>query len=221
VIGSTRNLQVWVYPAPADLRKRLDGLSGPVVSELDRDPLSGDCLLFTNRMHPRQSGLALYVECSRLALRMGFSPPNYSHKSPAGVSHFSLPSSHGSSVSSGWPSGSRSRWTGSPIHRAPSRGSGAGFAWREGSRWRPAPPARRPPGCARATPIYALLPASWKLGDSRNRSFWARNTTSARFLIRRSPSWPAPTTRTVSSTRIWPTPIHRMTGITQVANHSA
>jgi transposase len=49
MIGSTRNLRVWAYPAPTDLRKGFDGLSGLVLSQLDRDPLSGDCFLFTSR----------------------------------------------------------------------------------------------------------------------------------------------------------------------------
>jgi transposase len=126
VIGSTRNLRVWAYPAPADLRKGFDGLYGLVVSELERDPLSGDCFLFTNRVRTRakvlvwdgtglciyqkrlergrfaplweravadgaieltMSELALYLEGSRLAVRVALSPPKYSHKALANVSH--------------------------------------------------------------------------------------------------------------------------------------
>lgn len=49
MIGSTRSLRVWAYPAAADLRKGFDGLSALVLSQLERDPLSGDCYLFTNR----------------------------------------------------------------------------------------------------------------------------------------------------------------------------
>ena len=49
MIGSTRSLRVWAYPAAADLRKGFDGLSTLVFSQLKRDPLSGDCFLFTNR----------------------------------------------------------------------------------------------------------------------------------------------------------------------------
>jgi transposase len=67
VIGSTRNLRVWAYPAPADLRKGYDGLYGLVVSELGCDPLSGDCFLFTNRVRTRAkvlvwdgTGLCIY-----------------------------------------------------------------------------------------------------------------------------------------------------------------
>lgn len=126
MIGSTRNLRVWAYPAPADLRKGYDGLYGLVVSELGRDPLSGDCFLFTNRVRTRakvlvwdgtglciyqkrlergrfaslweraaangaieltMSELALYLEGSRLAVRVALSPPRYSHKALAVVSH--------------------------------------------------------------------------------------------------------------------------------------
>ncbi len=49
MIGSTRNLRVWAYAAPADLRKGFDGLSGLVAGELGRDVLSGDCFLFVSR----------------------------------------------------------------------------------------------------------------------------------------------------------------------------
>ena len=126
MIGSTRNLRVWAYPAPADLRKGYDGLYGLVVSELGHDPLSGDCFLFTNRVRTRakvlvwdgtglciyqkrlergrfaplweravtggaieltMSELALYLEGSRLAVRVALSPPKYSHKAVAKVSH--------------------------------------------------------------------------------------------------------------------------------------
>jgi transposase len=44
---------VWAYPAPADLRKGFDGLSGLVTTQLQQDPLSGDCFLFTNRARTR------------------------------------------------------------------------------------------------------------------------------------------------------------------------
>jgi transposase len=67
VIGSTRALRVFAYPRPADLRCGFDGLSGLVVSGLGRDPLSGDCFLFTNRTRTRAkvlvydgTGLCLY-----------------------------------------------------------------------------------------------------------------------------------------------------------------
>ena len=49
MIGSTRNLRVWAYARPADLRKGFEGLSALVRGELGGDPLSGHCYLFTNR----------------------------------------------------------------------------------------------------------------------------------------------------------------------------
>lgn len=67
MIGSTRNLAVWAYPAPVDLRKGYDGLSALVVGTLCKDVLSGDCYLFTNRTRTRAkvlvwdgTGLVIY-----------------------------------------------------------------------------------------------------------------------------------------------------------------
>jgi transposase len=41
VIGSTRQVAVYAYGAPVDLRKGFDGLSGLVTQELGHDPLGG------------------------------------------------------------------------------------------------------------------------------------------------------------------------------------
>lgn len=67
MIGSTRTLRVWAYPAPADLRKGFDGLQALVTAQLQRDPLSGDCYLFVNRTRRRAkvllwdgTGLCIY-----------------------------------------------------------------------------------------------------------------------------------------------------------------
>ena len=49
MIGSTRQVSVWAYGAPVDLRKGFDGLFGLVERELGRDPLSGDLFVFTSR----------------------------------------------------------------------------------------------------------------------------------------------------------------------------
>ncbi len=49
MIGSTRAVRVWAYPAPCDLRKAYNGLFGLVATALGRDPLSGDFFLFCNR----------------------------------------------------------------------------------------------------------------------------------------------------------------------------
>jgi transposase len=53
VIGSTRALRVWAYPAPTDLRKGFDGLAGLVTTQLHHDVLGGDCFLFVNRDRTR------------------------------------------------------------------------------------------------------------------------------------------------------------------------
>ena len=77
IVGSTRNLRVFAYPQPADLRRGFDGLSGLVTGALRRDPLSGDCFLFTNKSRTRAkvllydgTGLCLYhkrLEAGRFA----------------------------------------------------------------------------------------------------------------------------------------------------------
>jgi transposase len=77
VIGSTRALRVFAYAAPTDLRKGFDGLAALVVSALDRDPLSGECFLFTSRLRTRAkvlhydgTGFCLYhkrLEAGRFA----------------------------------------------------------------------------------------------------------------------------------------------------------
>lgn len=67
MILGTRSVRVFAYAAPVDLRKGFDGLYGLVVSQLGRDPLSGDCFLFTGRSRTRAkvllydgTGLCLY-----------------------------------------------------------------------------------------------------------------------------------------------------------------
>lgn len=59
MIGTTRNVRVFAYARPADLRKGFDGLFGMVTRELGRDPLSGDCYLFVNR-NRRRAKVLLY-----------------------------------------------------------------------------------------------------------------------------------------------------------------
>jgi transposase len=59
VIGSTRQVAVWAYGAPADLRKGFDGLSALVAQGLGRDPLSGDCYLFVERHAQAGQGAAV------------------------------------------------------------------------------------------------------------------------------------------------------------------
>jgi transposase len=77
MIGSTRALRVFGYAEPADLRKGFDGLSALVTLALGRDPLSGECFLFTSRtrtrakvLHYDGTGLCLYhkrLEAGRFA----------------------------------------------------------------------------------------------------------------------------------------------------------
>ena len=69
MIGSTRQVTVWAYGAPADLRKGFDGLSGLVSQRLGQDPLSGDCFLFVNATRKRAkvllwdgTGLCIYAK---------------------------------------------------------------------------------------------------------------------------------------------------------------
>jgi len=49
ILGTTRAVRVYAYPAPVDLRKGYDGLYGLVKQGLGRDPLSGDLYLFVNQ----------------------------------------------------------------------------------------------------------------------------------------------------------------------------
>jgi len=53
VIGSTRQVAVYAYSAPVDLRKGFDGLSALVLNDLGRDPLAGDFFVFANRTRKR------------------------------------------------------------------------------------------------------------------------------------------------------------------------
>ena len=69
MIGSTRQVTVWAYGAPADLRKGFDGLSELVSQRLAHDPLSGDCYLFVNATRKRAkvllwdgTGLCIYAK---------------------------------------------------------------------------------------------------------------------------------------------------------------
>ena len=69
MIGSTRQVAVWAYGTPADLRKGFDGLSALVSQGLGRDPLSGDCYLFVNATRKRAkvllwdgTGLCIYAK---------------------------------------------------------------------------------------------------------------------------------------------------------------
>jgi transposase len=69
VIGSTRQVAVWAYGEPCDLRKGFDGLAALVTHDLARDPLSGDLFVFVNRTRQRAkvllwdgTGLCIYAK---------------------------------------------------------------------------------------------------------------------------------------------------------------
>jgi transposase len=69
VIGSTRQVAVYAYGAPVDMRKGFDGLSALVMNDLGRDPLAGDFYVFTNRTGRRAkvllwdgTGLCIYAK---------------------------------------------------------------------------------------------------------------------------------------------------------------
>lgn len=48
ILGPSRAVRVFAYPAPVDPRKGYDGLYGLVEQGLKRDPMSGDLFLFVN-----------------------------------------------------------------------------------------------------------------------------------------------------------------------------
>jgi len=69
VIGSTRQIRVFAYTAPADMRKGHDTLAALVRQQLGHDPLSGDYYLFVARNRVRAkvllwdgTGLCLYAK---------------------------------------------------------------------------------------------------------------------------------------------------------------
>jgi transposase len=69
VIGSTRQIAVWAYGEPCDLRKGFDGLAALVTHDLARDPMSGDLFVFVNRTRQRAkvllwdgTGLCIYAK---------------------------------------------------------------------------------------------------------------------------------------------------------------
>ncbi|HET6343477.1 MAG TPA: IS66 family insertion sequence element accessory protein TnpB [Myxococcota bacterium] len=59
MIGSTRNVRVYAFPAPTDMRKSYDGLFGLVRHVLGEDPLSGHMFLFVAK-NRRSAKVLLY-----------------------------------------------------------------------------------------------------------------------------------------------------------------
>jgi transposase len=69
MIGSTRQVRVFAYAAPVDMRKGFEGLSALVRQQLGRDLLLGDLYLFVNAhrkrakvLHWDGTGLCLYAK---------------------------------------------------------------------------------------------------------------------------------------------------------------
>jgi transposase len=69
VIGSTRQVRVFAFGSPADMRKGFDGLFGLVTRVLGRDVLAGDMFLFVNKTRRRAkvllwdgTGLCIYAK---------------------------------------------------------------------------------------------------------------------------------------------------------------
>lgn len=57
MLGSTRQLRVYVYGKPASMRMGFDGLYATVLEGLGRSPLSGDFFLFISRDLKRAKAL--------------------------------------------------------------------------------------------------------------------------------------------------------------------
>ena len=49
ILGTSRAVVVYAYPAPVDLRNGYNGLYGLVQNGLGRDPLGGELFLFVNQ----------------------------------------------------------------------------------------------------------------------------------------------------------------------------
>jgi len=74
VIGSTRQVSVYAYTHPTDMRKSFDGLAALVTQGLHRDPLGGDLFLFVSRNRKRAKvllfdGTGVCVYAKRLEAR--------------------------------------------------------------------------------------------------------------------------------------------------------
>ena len=79
MIGSTRQVAVRAYAAPADMRKSFDSLSALVTQRLGRDVLSGDLFLFVSKNRRRAKvlywdGTGLCVFAKRLELERFAAP---------------------------------------------------------------------------------------------------------------------------------------------------
>lgn len=69
MIGSTRQLRVFAYAEPVDMRRGFDGLYALVTNDLKRDVLAGELFLFVSRRRKRAkvlfwdgTGLVIYAK---------------------------------------------------------------------------------------------------------------------------------------------------------------
>ena len=74
MIGSTRQVAVYAYTQPTDMRKSFDGLAALVTQGLQRDPLGGDLFLFVSRNRKRAKvllfdGTGVCIYAKRLEVR--------------------------------------------------------------------------------------------------------------------------------------------------------
>ena len=74
MIGSTRQVSVYAYMQPTDMRKSFDGLAALVTQGLQRDPLGGDLYVFVSRNRKRAKvllfdGTGVCVYAKRLESR--------------------------------------------------------------------------------------------------------------------------------------------------------
>ena len=61
MIGLTSHQRYFLYDQPCDMRKGFDGLSGLVVSQMQRSPVDGSVYLFVNRRRDRMKMLVWEV----------------------------------------------------------------------------------------------------------------------------------------------------------------
>lgn len=85
MIGSSRQLRVFAYGEPIDMRNGFDGLCALVVNILKHDVLAGDLFLFVNRRRKRAKvlfwdGTGLVIYCKRLERGCFTAPWNKSGK---------------------------------------------------------------------------------------------------------------------------------------------
>jgi transposase len=70
ILGTSRAVSVFAYPAPVDLRKGYNGLYGPVQTGPHCDPLSGELFLFVNQSRKLCKVVALHAQRQR-SLQIG------------------------------------------------------------------------------------------------------------------------------------------------------